>query len=784
MKRFFGLWLLALPGLCLRLSAAAPAEDLAATNLPPLIDPAQKVFHTEPAGDDGAIAMFVSSVLSRTQYRLQAFDKSISQQFFDRYLDRLDPAHMLFLKSDETEFGTYRDQLDQLTQYAGDTSPAHKIFERYIQRIDQQTAFVKGALQTNQFEFKGNEAYELDRKKVPRPANLEEAQKLWWERLRFEYLQEKLNLEKPEEIVKKITRRYTNIQRILKEFDGGDVLQAYLNALALVYDPHSEYMGRAVAENFKIYMRLSLIGIGAQLQSEDGYCKIRELVAGGPAERSKKLRVNDRIIAVAQGSDEPVDIVDMKLDKAVGLIRGKKGTEVRLTIIPANATDPSVRRVVTLIRDEIKMDDGEAKSRIIDLPAPTKMRLGVIDLPSFYASVDGEPGSTPKSCTADVARLIERLKKEKIDGLVLDLRRNGGGSLDEAIRLTGLFINKGPVVQVRDPRGTIKVEKDEDPSITYDGPMVVLTSRMSASASEIVAGALQDYDRAVIVGDKSTHGKGTVQQLLQLEPYMKRFGYRLTNNPGDLKFTIRKFFRPSGASTQLKGVEPDLVLPSINNFAEMGEEALPGALPYDTIPGASFDKVNLVKQYLPELKKQSDARVASNADYNYLAGEIEKFKKSLQEKSLSMNEELRAKERDENKARADARKKDLKERPETNEKVYEITLKLVDKEGLPEPLSKTNLSASVKSNPHDKTTPGSASKSEGEKVNTNNVASAQSPGQESKAKSNLLDDDEEVDDDVPEVDIAMNETKRILCDLINLTRHNPVGDNLANTLKN
>jgi carboxyl-terminal processing protease len=786
MKRFWGLWLLTLVLLSVRVSAEAEASATP-TNLPPIIDPAKKVFHTEPAGDDGNIAMFTAIILSKVQYRLQPFNLEISEQFFDRYLDSLDPAHILFLQSDVQEFSRYRDQLHHKILLSGDTSPAHEIFERFIQRIDQQVALVKSQLQTNTFVFKGDETFELDRKKEPRPANLQAAHQLWRERLRFEYLQEKLNQEKPEEIVKKISRRYTNTQRILKEFDGNDVLQYFLNALARVYDPHSEYMGRSVAENFKINMQLSLIGIGAQLQSEDGYCKIRELVAGGPAERSKKLRVNDRIIAVAQGDEEPVDILDMKLDKAVALIRGKKGTEVRLTIIPANAADPSVRRVIPLIRDEIKLDDGEAKAKIIDVPGASKLRLGVIDLPSFYASFDEK--STPKSCTADVARLLEKLKREKVDGIILDLRRNGGGSLDEAIRLTGLFIPSGPVVQVRDPRGTIMVESDRDPAVQYDGPLMVLTSRFSASASEILAGALQDYDRALIVGDKATHGKGTVQQLMQLEPQMKRQGLVLTNNPGELKFTIRMFFRPSGASTQLKGVVPDLVLPSLNNYAELGEESLPGALPYDTIASAKFEKSNLASRFLQDLKKLSDARLATDPDFVYLAGEIERFKKSLQEKAISLNEERRAKERDEAKARQEARKQILKARPESTEKVYEIPLKLAEQEGLPAPLSKTNLSASAKSaNSLKAAATADIGPDHGKvkiheakvaTVNTNREQVADN-SKSGKVKSGDFDDDDVADDDdVPEVDFAMNEAKRILGDWIGLIKQNPAAGVLA-----
>ena len=811
MKRLSWLWLLALAGVCARLSGAVDVSE-EATNLPALADPADKEFHTEPAGDDPAIASFTAKVLSQSHYRKQRLNEQMSEKFFDQFLDTLDPAHMILLQADVQEFERFRKELDKRT-LMGDTTPAHLIFARYIERIDQQAAFVKDLLRTNTFVFTGNELYELDRKKLPRPQSLDEAKKLWLERLRFEYLQEKLNKEKPEEIVKKITRRYKNVQRILKEFDSGDVLQYYLDSLAHVYDPHSDYMGRARAENFKISMNLSLFGIGAQLQSEDGYCRIKELVAGGPAEKSKRLRQNDRIIAVAQGDQEPVDIVDMKLDKAVGLIRGPKGTEVRLTIIPANATDPSVRRVVTLIRDEIKLEEQAAKAKIVDLPGTNGMRLGLIDLPSFYHEFPTAEKSTDlKSSTADVKRLLRKLKKEKVDGVVLDLRQNGGGSLEEAVRLTGLFIRSGPVVLVRDSNGDISVDADTDASIQYEGPLAVLTSRFSASASEILAGALQDYDRAVIVGDKSTHGKGTVQQLMQLEPYMRQMGYKLTNDPGQLKFTIRKFYRATGASTQLKGVVPDLILPSVNNYAEVGEENIPGALPYDTIGSAKYESMNLVSRYVPELKKRSDVRVAADPDFSYLAGVIERFKKSKEDKAISMNEEQRWREKKEETARQEERKKDLKARPDSGEKVYEITLKLVDKDGLPEPMAKTNLAASAKTpagvNPH---APGSSDVMTGFVVTgatpavdrvevkeltitnadssvttrwvTNALESTTAPVAKvvDTKKKDPEDPDADLEDDVTEVDIAMNEAKRVLCDLVQLTKDKPAANGLAVT---
>jgi carboxyl-terminal processing protease len=520
-------------------------------------------------------------------------------------------------------------------------------------------------------------------------------------------------------------------------------------------------------------MKLSLFGIGALLRSEDGYCKIQELKPG-PAMDSKKLKPNDRIIAVAQGDGEPVDVVDMKLSKVVELIRGPKDTEVRLTVIPADAADASVRKVVALVRKEIKLEDQEAKAKIIEVPSAEgkPMRLGLIDLPSFYSSFELEgrkSAGPPKSTTTDVAKLIRKLSQEHTDGLILDLRRNGGGSLEEAISLTGLFIKDGPVVQIKGSDGQVFVDKDPDPTIFYEGPLIVLTSRFSASASEILAGALQDYGRALIVGDSSTHGKGTVQSLLQLAPYMRQKGLTAANNPGAVKITIRKFYRASGSSTQLKGVIPDLILPSVNNHAEVGESSLENPLPWDTIPTAVYEKMNKVEPYLAELKRRSDSRTTVDRDWAYVKDEIERYKKVIAEKSVSMNIAERLKEKKENDDRVKARKKELASRPEPNEKVYEITLKLADEPGLPAPVARTNHLASAGTN----STPSHAQA--GLKSNRSSLTASvdEKPAVEKDLASNSdkSDDDSEesIDDKVPNLDITLEETKRILVDFIHLS---------------
>jgi carboxyl-terminal processing protease len=445
-------------------------------------------------------------------------------------------------------------------------------------------------------------------------------------------------------------------------------------------------------DSFSIAMNLSLFGIGATLQNEDGFCKIRELVAGGPAARSGLLKPGDRIVAVAQGEKDPVDIVNMPLSRAVELIRGPKGSIVRLSLIPASAADESVHKSITLVRDEIKLEDQEAKSRIVDFPTGQKqtLRIGIVDLPSFYAGMGGRHASGRRSASTDVARLLVKLKAEQVQGIILDLRRNGGGSLEEAINLTGLFIRKGPVVQTRGPNGDIEIGRDTDSRVIYDGPLIVLTSRYSASASEILAGALQDYGRAIIVGDTSTFGKGTVQTILPLAQLMDRNGLGHSYDPGALKITISKFYRPSGASTQLKGVASDIVLPSLTDLAEVSESSLKDPLPWDLVPSADYEHLNRVRPYLTELSADSARRVAAEKKFTYLHDNMTRLKNNLETKSVSLNETERRKEMAESKARQKQYEMDNLAVRASMPTAYDITLKNVELPGLPAPRTNTS----------------------------------------------------------------------------------------------
>ncbi|HEV2392484.1 MAG TPA: carboxy terminal-processing peptidase [Verrucomicrobiae bacterium] len=680
------------------------------------------VFHPlKPGPVDGQISYVTARLLERYHYLRMPFDTAVSTKFFDKYLDMFDPQHVHFLQSDLAEFDHYRTNLDRLTLGHSDARPADEIFNRFVERLGQRVAYVDELLKTEKFTFNNDERILINRKDQPYPKDLNDAKKIWRERLRFEYLQEELGradakdkataastsstpktaeLNKPkkteaEEIVETLSHRYHRNLHTFIDWDHDDVLQVYLTTLAHVYDPHSDYFGGSQLDSFAIGMNLSLFGIGAELMSEDGYCTIHHLLPGGPAEKSKKIKENDRIIAVAQSNQPPVDVVDMSLNKAVQLIRGPKGTEVRLTILPAG-TRTAAPKTISLVRDEIKLEDQEAKAKLIEMPNGHggEARLGVIDLPSFYASFDpsNNRGKTePKSTTADVARLLTKLKQENANGVILDLRRNGGGSLEEAIRLTGLFIKEGPVVQVRNPDGNVEEDDDTDPTELYEGPLIVLTSRLSASASEILAGALQDYGRALIVGDSSTHGKGTVQSVQPLRPYMRINSSLLTNNPGALKLTIKKFYRPSGASTQLKGVVSDIILPSLfNESKDIGETALDNPLPWDTIDSAKYDHFNMVQPYLPELRRRSSERVAKDKEFSYIREDIALFKKQQADKTISLNEKVRLKEKEDAIAREKARDKERLARIEPKETIYELSLKQALLPGLPPPLGKTN----------------------------------------------------------------------------------------------
>lgn len=647
--------------------------------------PALKITAPTP---DGQITQLTAQLLEQAQFEHRRLDDPMAARFLDRYIDSLDPSHELFLQSDIAEFQRFVPQLAKATRETGDTLPARVIFARYLQRDEERAAFVKAALAADQFDFTGHDRYSFDRDDAPRPTDTTEAHSLWTQRLRADVLQEKLAGKKPDAFAQTLTQRYERQVETMKRLSDGSVLEIYLEALAHVYDPHSDYMGREQLQSFNIVMNLSLAGIGATLQDADGFCKIRELVPGGPAALSGKLHDGDRIVAVNQPGKAPVDLIDMPLSQAVDLIRGPKGTDVTLTIIPAGASE-DVRKTVTVQRDEIHLDEQKAKAQIVDFPdaGGKTTRLGVIDLPAFYASETGHA----ESATADVAQLLRKLESENVQGVILDLRHNGGGSLEEAIKLTGLFIPSGAVVQTRDLAGHIEVGNDEDGPTLYSGPLIVLTSRLSASASEIVSGALQDYGRAIIVGDSSTFGKGTVQTMLPLGSIMERAGVTTASDPGALKVTISKFYRPGGSSTQLKGVKADIVLPSLTDTPEISESGMKNPLEWDAVPPASYPRFDLVKPFVATLAEQSRARIAGEQDFAWQREDLARAQQNRATKSVSLNETERRTERDEEKARTKSRDAARLARQETTPPVYEITVKNAATPGLPSPLDPAKL---------------------------------------------------------------------------------------------
>lgn len=652
---------------------------------------------TGVAAKEDDVAKLTARLLEKNHFLQQNIDDEVSRRLLARYIDSLDYFHILFTQEDMAEFERYSTSLDDALN-VGDTGPAFEIYARLLRREEERVQFVRQILAApGKFDFTQDEWFAADRHKSPRPKDLNEATELWRLRLKFDILQEKLGEKKKKtdlkEIAELLLRRYERSFRYDKERSPEEITATFLTSLAHVYDPHSDYMSSEELENFAINMQLSLFGIGAVLSSEDGYCTIKKLVPGGPAERSKQLRPNDRIVKVAQGDGEPVDVVEMNLNKVVEMIRGPKGTEVRLTVLPEDSSTGG-RKLVSLVRDEIKLEDQRASAKVIEIPIDGggTRRIALIDLPSFYSPMDvGENGGSGQSTTVDVARLLGKLQVEGVEGVVLDLRRNGGGSLEEAINLTGLFIPEGPVVQVCDARGRRTTHADEDGEVTYPGPLVVLISRFSASAAEILAGALQDYGRAVLVGDSATHGKGTVQSLIELGPLMRRaiqFWTRpLPSRPGALKLTVQKFYRASGSSTQLNGVHPDIVLPSVSDFAEFGESALENPLPWDEITPAAYTPVGSTDVVLPLLRARSDGRVNSDPEFGYIRSDIARRKKLLDEKKVSLNESVRRGERDEIDLELKERKKDraARESKAPHEIVRLLPMTKIEAPGLPEP---------------------------------------------------------------------------------------------------
>jgi carboxyl-terminal processing protease len=591
-----------------------------------------------PTQEQKVINATIVDQLKSRHYLKVRLDDEMSAKVLNRYLDELDPGHSYFYASDIKEFESkYKFKIDDALN-SGDLKPAYEIFNRYEKRVIERLTYLINRLEQGigDMNFDIEETLQIDRKDLPWPDSEAAMNDLWRKRLKSNVLSLKLADKSLESIQETLLKRFRTQLNRVEQNSSDDAFDFYINALALSTDPHTQYFSPHRTENFNINMSLSLEGIGAVLQSEDEYTKIVRLIPGGPAERSKLLKAADRIIGVAQGADgEMLDIVGWRLDEVVEKIRGPKGTLVRLEIIPADAADTQQTKVVSITRDKVKLEEQAAKKQVIEVKRGAKIfKIGIIDIPTFYADFKGMNSGNPnyKSTTKDVQKLLAELQEERIDGLIIDLRDNGGGSLQEANSLVGLFIGLGPTVQVRNANGRIDIIRDRDPQLVYSGPMAVLVNRLSASASEIFAGAIQDYNRGIIIGEE-TFGKGTVQSLLPLPK-------------GELKATTAKYYRISGMSTQHKGVVPDLYYPSFYSFDDIGESSLPEALPWDKINSIPYQTYYSMDDIIPVLVNRHNARNSKSLDYQYVLDRRERNEMMNSKKELSLSEKTRKKERE------------------------------------------------------------------------------------------------------------------------------------------
>lgn len=594
-----------------------------------------------PDEDQIITSLNIFEILRRHHYLKLPIDAKQSEIVFDSYFKSLDPQRSFFLQSDIDEFAPLRTEFFRLLRY-GQLKQGYTIYQRYLDRMQERTNFLIAKVNNgiDKVDINSDETILIDREKAPWPQSAAEQKDLWNKQFIDDVLRLKLANKTDEEIKSQLSKRYNNQLKRLKQISSEDVFQTYINAFASSYDPHTEYMSPETAENFDINMSLSLEGIGAVLQSDNDYVKIVRLVPAGPAAKSKQIAPADRIVSVSQDNGEMVDVIGLRLDEVVKKIRGPKGSKVELEIIPAsNAPGDLTTKKVTLVRDAIKLEDQAAKKSVLTLDHQGKShKVGIIDLPTFYLDFKGIKNNKKdyRSSVRDIKKLIAELQKDKVDGIIIDLRNNGGGSLQEATDLIGLFLPMGPAVQVRDSNGQIAVLDDVSAANKeantvqkpiYTGPLIILVNRLSASASEIFAGAMQDYNRALIVGGQ-TFGKGTVQSVLPLKH-------------GEFKLTVAKFYRVSGQSTQNKGVVPDIDYPAIIDTDQIGENILPQAMPWDTIPAAIKPKTNPFVPVLSKLQQAHDARVSNSPDFVYYKERAALVKKLSEEKTLSLNLEKR-----------------------------------------------------------------------------------------------------------------------------------------------
>ncbi len=604
----------------------------------------------------------INTNLKHYHFRKQELNDSLSQVIFNKYLESLDYNKTYFLKSDIDYFKKYEFELDdQIKQ--GDVDVAFQIFKVFRDRANVRIDYVV-QLAEKGFDFEAKEELDLNDEEVDWAVNEDEVNERWRKIVKNQAVNLILSGKEKESVSKSLVDRYERYRRGINQYNSDDVFQFYMNSYTESYDPHTNYFSPISSENFNISMSLSLEGIGARLTQSLDYTVVNEVIAGGPAYKSKLVHKDDKIVGVAQGDEEMVDVIGWRLQDVVQLIRGPKGSVVRLQLLKADAAAGSAPETITLIRDKIKLEEASAKSEIIPITeGNTTFKLGVITLPSFYINFDEARRGVKdyKSTTRDVKKIIDELTASEVDGILIDLRFNGGGSLKEAIDLTGLFIERGPVVQVKDTEGSIDVKSDIDYRVQYNGPLAVLINRFSASASEIFSGAIQDYDRGLILGETS-FGKGTVQNLIDLNRMFPDDADQL----GQLKLTLAKFYRVTGSSTQNIGVTPDIEFPSPFSAEDFGESSRPNALPWDRIPAADYKESNHISdKMVHNLRKLYAHHLKTDLSLKYRNEDVERMKKEQDRKSISLNLDERLAERD----KADSQAEKRKELAESDDKL-------------------------------------------------------------------------------------------------------------------
>lgn len=589
-----------------------------------------------PEREQREASLHIARSLLLRHYHKQDIDQDLSEKAFESYLDSLDGQRLYFLQSDIDEFEPYRYRLDGALK-TGQLEPGFRIYNRFqqrlISRLKSQIEFIKNDL--DKLDFNKDEYILTDRADTAWAKSMDELDDAWRRRIKSAVLSNILNGKTREEAKDTLLKRYENQLKRTLQARNEDAFQAYMNAFTQVYDPHTNYLSPRSSENFNINMSLSLEGIGAVLQADNEFTKVVRLITGGPAEKQGQLGPADRIVGVAQGTDgELINVVGWRLDEVVDLIRGPKHSVVRLEVIPSESKVDTDTKEISIVRDKVKLEDQASKSHLLEIEREGEQnRIGVIQIPTFYADFKAiQRGDKDyRSTTRDVLKLMNEMREEgELDGLIIDLRGNGGGSLDEANLLTGLFIDEGPTVQVRYSNNRVEVLRDPDPALVYDGPLMVLVDRLSASASEIFAGAIQDYGRGIIMGSQ-TFGKGTVQSIAPL-------------NHGELKITQAKFYRISGASTQHKGVIPDILIPSVVDRSKVGEDSLEYALPWDSIKSADFENLNIVGQLDDAMISKHRSRLETNPEYKILLEEIALLDEQRAKNKVSINRKQREKE--------------------------------------------------------------------------------------------------------------------------------------------